>query len=319
MRIPNLVVSFVFLALMADTSFADSKVVARVNGKPLTAFELNEEFQEILPLAGAYHGGVSQEKIAEIREKALNSLIDKELQYQYALEKEVSVPSKEIESELADMEKRFASSAKFKDALKKSGITRNDLKEFIKKRLLAARAKKQVVTDKAALSDTELKDYYEKNKGGFKRPVEFRASHILIGVDPAASKEEREKKLKLAKEVLARVRSGEDFSKLAMRYSTDQGSAPIGGDLGTFHKGMADEAFEKAVLSLKVGEVSDIVETLYGYHIIMLTGMKPEAQLTFDEVKADVRNKLEKKRADELYKKWIDALKAKAKIEIVKK
>lgn len=319
MRIPNFVVSFVFLALMANTSFADSKVVARVNGKPVTAFELNEEFQEILPLAGSYHGGVSDEKIVEIREKALNSLIDKELQYQYALEKEVAVPSKEIESEVTNMEKRFGSSAKFKDALKKSGITRNELKEFIKKRLLAAKAKKQVVTDKAAISDGELKDYYEKNKGSFKRPVEFRASHILIGVDPAASKEEREKRLKLAKDILAKVRSGEDFAKLAMRYSTDQGSAPIGGDLGTFHKGMAEEAFEKAVLSLKVGEISDIVETLYGYHIIMLTGMKPEAQLTFDEVKSEVRNKLEKKRADELYKKWIDALKAKAKIEIVKK
>jgi parvulin-like peptidyl-prolyl isomerase len=149
--------------------------------------------------------------------------------------------------------------------------------------------------------------------------VEFRASHILIGVEPSASKEEKEKKLKTAKDILAKIRSGEDFSKLAMRYSTDQGSAPIGGDIGAFHKGMADEAFEKAVLSLKVGEVSDVVETLYGYHIIMLTGLKPQTQLAFDEVKNDIKNKIEKKRADELYKKWMEDLKAKAKIEIIKK
>lgn len=315
----KLLVPVVFMALYANTALADNDVVARVNGKPLTAFELNEEFQEILPMMGSYHGGMPQEKIAEIREQALNRLIEKELQYQYALEKGLSVSKKEIESELTEMEKRVGSPAKFKNALKKSGITKEKLKEFIKKRLLTAKAKNQEVTSKAALSESELKDYYEKNKGSFKRPAEFRASHILIGVDPAATKEERDKRLTIAKDILARIRAGEDFAKLAMRYSTDQGSAPIGGDLGTFHKGMAEEPFEKAVLSLKVGEVSDVVETLYGYHIIMLTGMTPDTQLSFDDVSMGLKKKLEKKRGDDLYKNWIEGLRAKANIEIVKK
>lgn len=319
MRIPNFVVSFVFLALMANTSFAGPEVVARVNGKPVTAFELNEEFQDILPLEGTYHGGISKEKVAEIKEKALNKLIEKELQYQYALEKGIAIPKKDIDNELANMEERFGSSKKFRETVKKAGITMEELKGFIKKRLLTAKAMELEVKSKSALSDAEIKDYYEKNKSSFKRPVEFSASHILIGVDPSASKDEREKKLKLAKEVLAKVKKGESFEELAKRYSTDQMSAAVGGDIGKFHKGMADESFEKAVLSLKVGEISDIVETLYGYHIIKLTGLKPETQLSFDEVKPDIKQRLEKKRADELYKKWIDDLKAKAKIEIVKK
>jgi parvulin-like peptidyl-prolyl isomerase len=315
----RIAVTLFFLVMSSTPVLAGSEVVATVNGKTLTAFELNEEFQDLLPMAGTFHGGVSKEKMAELREKALNRLIEKELQHQFALEKGISVPKKDIDSEMAAMEKRFGSAAKFKDALKKSGIKKEELKEFIRKRLLSARAKEQEVTSKARLSDVEIKDYYEKNMGSFKRPVEFRASHILIGVDPASTKEEREKRLKLAKDILARVKKGESFEDLAMRHSTDQGSAPIGGDLGTFHKGMAEEAFEKAVLSLKVGEVSDIVETLYGYHIIKLTGMKPEAQLSLDEVRDDIKKKLEKKRGDELYKNWIEGLRAKAKIEIIKK
>lgn len=319
MKLFRFMIAVFFVAVYANTALAENDVVARVNGKPLTAFELNEEFQDLLPMMGGYHGGMSEEKIAEIREKALNNLIERDLQYQYALEKGISVPKKNVEAELAAMEKRVGSRAKFKNAMKKSGITKEELKGFISKRLLAARAKKQVVTEKAAISDSEVKDYYEKNKVSFKMPLEFRASHILIGVDPGATKEERGKKLNTAKEVLAKAKAGEDFYKLAMTYSTDQGSAPVGGDLGHFHKGMAEEAFENALLSLKVGEVSDVVETLYGYHIIMLTGIKPEAQLTFDEVKADIKKRLEKKREDELYKNWMDGLRAKANIVIVKK
>lgn len=319
MDLSKVVMSFVFLGLFVNAVYAESEIVARVNGKPITAFELNEEFQDILPMMGAYHGGVPSEKVAEIREKALSRLIEKELQYQYALGKKLSVPAKDIDAELASMEKRTGSPAKFKDALKKIGITKEELKEVVKKRLLSVVARDEAVTSKVALTDLEVKDYYEKNKETFKRPVEFRASHILIGVEPAATSEDREKKLRFAKDLLAKVRAGEDFAKLASRYSTDEGSAPVGGNIGSFHKGMAEEAFEKAVLSLKVGEVSDIVETLYGYHIIKLTDVKPETQLGFDDVKKDIKGKLEKKRADDLKTKWMDELRAGAKIEIIRK
>lgn len=319
MNLFKLIVPVFLILLYTNTAMANSDLVAKVNGKALTAFELNEEFQDILPMMGSYHGGMTEEKIANIRETALKNLIEKELQYQYALEKGLSVPQSEVEDELTAMGKQFGSTAKFNDALKKSGMTRERLKEIIRKRHLTAKAKKQEVTSKATLSDSELKDHYEKNKESFKRPVEFRASHILIGVDPTATVDEKEKRLKLAKDILARLKAGGDFVKLAMRYSTDEGSAPIGGDIGTFHKGMADPAIEEAILSLKVGEISDIVESLYGYHIVMLTSNKPETMLTFDEVKADLKKKLEKKRGDELYSKWMDGIRAKANIEIIKK
>lgn len=319
MNLLRFLIAIVSISMFAGTSFAGTPVVAKVNGKPLTAFELNEEFQALLPMMGNYHGNVSEEKIAELRRQAMDNLIDKELQYQDAVEKGLSASKDEIESEFSRMEKAYGSSKKFKDAVKKSGLTKDEVKEYIKKRLLTAKAK-EAVTAKAKMSDEELMNYYQKNKETFNRPEEFRASHILIGVEPAASAEERGEKRKLAKDVLAKIKAGEDFAKLAMRYSTDARTAPIGGDIGAFHKGMmADDSLEKAMLSLKVGEVSDVVESLYGYHIIMLTGMKPTTQLSFDDVKTGLRMKLEKKKAYELYSKWMEGLKARAKIEILKK
>lgn len=319
MNLLRFLIIVISIALFAGTSLAGTPVIAKVNGKPLTAFELNEEFQALLPMRGSYHGNVSEERIVELRKQAMDSLIGKELQYQDALEKGLSASTEEIESELSKMEKAFGSSRKFMDTVKKLGLTKDEVKKYIKKRLLTAKAK-EAVAAKASLSDEELRDYYQKNKDTFNKPEEFRASHILIGVEPAASAEDRGKKLQLAKDILAKIKAGEDFVKLAMRYSTDARTAPIGGDIGAFHKGMmADDSLENAVLSLKVGEVSDVVESLYGYHIIMLTGMKPPTQLNFDNVRVDIKIRLEKKKADELYKKWMEDLKASAKIEILKK
>lgn len=320
MSLSKILIHAVSIVVLFSTAvFAGNEVVASVNGKALTAFELNEEFQKILPLMGAYHGGISKEKIAEIREKALNNLIEQELQYQYALEKGISISKKDLNTEFSKIEKKFDTSKKFKEALKQTGITKEELRGFLNKKLLAAKAKEMEITSRAAYKEADVKDYYEKNKGSYKRPEEFKASHILIKVDPSATNEDKEKSLKLAKELVARIKKGEDFEDLAVKYSDDKGSGSIGGNLGTFHKGMADEAFEKALLSLKVGEISDAVETIYGYHIIKLTGKKPETQLTYDDVKATIKSQLEKKKEEELYKNWIDELKGKAKIEIVKK
>lgn len=307
------------ILFVGTLAFAENKPIAMVNGKPLTGYELNEEFQAILPMMGSFHGGVTKEKFAEIKEKALNKLIEKELQSQYAEEKGLSVSKKELAAEYAKFEDIAGSSKKLKEALKESGITKEELNEFIKKRLLAVKGKDLAVTSRAKVSDEELKDYYEKNKTLFKRPEEFRASHILIGVDPSSSSEERAVKLTLAKEVLARIKAGEDFAKLAMKHSTDTKSGPLGGDIGTFHKGMAEEEFEKTILSLKVGEIGDVTETMYGYHIIKLTGYKPEELMSFDEIKAGLKGKLEKQKGSDMYSKWIEEMKGKAKIEILEK
>ncbi len=130
----------------------------------------------------------------------------------------------------------------------------------------------------AAVSDKDIKEYYEKHKESFTVPEEIHARHILIRPDikkgtdrDAARKAAREK----AEGLLKRIKAGEDFIELAKKYSGDPGSAKKGGDLGWFPRGVMMKEFEKAAFVLKKGEVSEIVDTPFGSHIIRLEGRKP--------------------------------------------
>jgi peptidyl-prolyl cis-trans isomerase D len=133
-------------------------------------------------------------------------------------------------------------------------------------------------TEEVALTDDDIKKYYRRNSDQFTIEESVSASHILIKVDPSDSDEKKEKKRKLAEKVLSEVNSGEDFATLARKYSDDPGSAAKGGDLGSFGRGSMVPEFEKTAFTLNPGEISGLVETQFGLHIIKVT----------DYIKADV-------------------------------
>ncbi|RMH47395.1 MAG: hypothetical protein D6694_02060 [Gammaproteobacteria bacterium] len=152
------------------------------------------------------------------------------------------------------------------------------------------------------VTEDELKSYYEQHKEEFGTPEQRRASHILIAVDQNAAKEDKERKRKKAEDILKQLKEGADFAELAKKFSEDPGSAEKGGDLGYFGRGMMVPEFDKAVFSLKeVGELSNLVETPFGFHIIKLTGIKPADVKPFNEVRDDVLARVRKERVDLLY------------------
>jgi len=140
------------------------------------------------------------------------------------------------------------------------------------------------------VGDAEVKDWYEGHKDRYVQGEERRASHILIEAKAAADKEKAKAK---AEEVLKEVQgSPAKFADLAKKYSQDTGSAANGGDLGFFGHGMMVKPFEEAVFKLKDGEISGLVESDFGYHIIKLTGVKASKQRPFEEVRADIEGEL---------------------------
>ena len=163
------------------------------------------------------------------------------------------------------------------------------------------------------ISDEEMKKYYEEHKADYYKD-EVKASHILISTVDDNGKELSEAKKKEAKkkaeEVLKKAKSGEEFSELAKEYSDDSGSAANGGDLGYFTKGQMVQPFEEAAFSLKSGEISGLVESEYGYHIIKVYD-KIDKQLTFDEVKDEIKKTL----TEDKYMESIEAITKKAKVE----
>ena len=168
-------------------------------------------------------------------------------------------------------------------------------------------------TDDTKISESEMKKYYEEHKADYYKD-EVKASHILISTVDDNGKELSEAKKKEAKkkaeEVLKKAKSGEEFSELAKEYSDDPGSAAKGGDLGYFTKGQMVQPFEEAAFSLKSGEISGLVESEYGYHIIKVYD-KIDKQLTFDEVKDEIKKTL----TEDKYMESIEAITKKAKVE----
>ncbi len=141
--------------------------------------------------------------------------------------------------------------------------------------------------DKVKLSEDDLKEYYEDNIDMFTQEKEVKASHILFRVPPNATPEEQEKIKKKAESVLEMAKKGEDFAKLAKEYSDDP-SKENGGDLGYFKRGRMIKPFEDAAFSLKKGEISGLVKTSYGYHIIKVDDIKEKKVKQFDEVRAQI-------------------------------
>jgi peptidyl-prolyl cis-trans isomerase C len=190
---------------------------------------------------------------------------------------------------------------------RKSGIEKSpavvDRLEDLKKRVIIEAYWKQKVEEQAKISDADIQKFYDSNKEKFKTGDQVRASHILL-------KTEKE-----AQDVLAQLKAGGNFEDLARKYSTDPAGAK-GGDLGWFGKGSMIPEFEKAAFALKEGQISGIIKTKFGYHIIKLTGKRTAGTLPLAEVKDQIKAALLPEKQQEIFKKMRDELKKTAKYTI---
>jgi len=305
-----LVASLVYFPVSA--SAVENDVVAQVGSISITKFELGREFQRILPLSGTYHGGVSKEKIGEVREQALEKCIERSLKAMYALEHEIPADASAVKQQYDKVRGNFESEKAFVKAL--GGESPEAFRSSLFRGQLAAAAEKEVIDSQVTVTDDEMLKFYEQNKEKFINPKQYKASHILIKVDPASTSEQREEKLKFAKEILQKAKAGEDFYNLAY-YNSDDRTKYVGGDLGYFSAGQTVAEFDAAVQKMKVGEISDIVASLYGYHIIKLVDIKPASQMSFDEVKSTLMPQMQKAHRDKLYDEWLASLRDKYEIK----
>ncbi len=155
---------------------------------------------------------------------------------------------------------------------------------------LATQYLQKVIIDKVTLSEAKALSYYKEHSESFKTPETIRARHILIKIDPSASDEEKKKIKAKAEEILEKLKKGEDFAKLASEVSEDPGTKAKGGDLDFFPRGTMIPAFEEAAFSLKPGEMSGLVETEYGYHIIKLEEKKDAVLEPYEKIKDKVKD-----------------------------
>ncbi|WP_288409450.1 SurA N-terminal domain-containing protein [uncultured Herbaspirillum sp.] len=163
------------------------------------------------------------------------------------------------------------------------------------------------VAAQASVTDDDIKSYYEQNQKQYSTEEQRRASHILIAVKKDASAADKAAAKSKAEALVAQLRKNPgDFAKLAKADSQDPGSAENGGDLGYFGKGAMVKPFEDAAFSLKQGQISDPVESDFGYHVIEVTGIKPAAVKPLDAVKAEIGAEIKKQIAAKKYSEMAD-------------
>ncbi len=164
--------------------------------------------------------------------------------------------------------------------------------EMISNDFLTTEYMKKEIIAKINVTEEEVKLYYKAHPEEFRTPEMVKARHILIRADKNASEEDKKKAREKAEEVLKEIKAGEDFAKIAAEISDDPGSKTKGGDLGFFPKGKMVPDFEKAAFSLKPGQLSDVVQSPLGFHIIKVEEKKESVLEPYDKAKDKAREKV---------------------------
>lgn len=188
--------------------------------------------------------------------------------------------------------------------------------EFFTSNFLANDYLKKEVANKVTVPEEDLKSYYDTRQEEFKTSEMVRARHILLKLDKSASEEDKKQARKKAEDILNKIKAGEDFAKLASEFSDDPGSKSKGGDLGFFTRGRMVKPFEDTAFALKPGEVSGIVESPFGYHVIKVEERKEPGVEPYDAVKEKIKQKLVQERTKSKLTEFVDKAMKDAGVEI---
>ncbi|MGV2620839.1 UNVERIFIED_CONTAM: peptidylprolyl isomerase [Halobacillus marinus] len=228
--------------------------------------------------------------VSQYGDDALDSLVTSKIVEMEAEKNDIVVDQDKMKEEMETYYDQYGSKDDFLSALNENGVSLEDFQADLEEYLTL----EKLLKDRVSITDEEKETYFEENKDSFNQPEQVTARHILT-----ETKEE-------AQTVLDKYNDGEKFADLAEEYSTDEATKDSGGDLGTFGKGEMVDAFDDAAFSMEAGEVSDPVETEYGFHIIEVTDHTDAEEATYEDVKEEVTDALYDSKVNEEYTSWLD-------------
>jgi peptidyl-prolyl cis-trans isomerase C len=292
---------------------ADDDVVAEVNGTPVLRRSVRELVQAVLITQNEEPG---PDAVGRLAKEALNSLIDHELLYQESRAQGIVVSDAAVDEELARSKAAFPDTASFEAAVRARGVTQKSLRQETRKTLAVNRFLEARVFRHVIVSDAAVTRFYERNREEFRHPAEIRAQHILVRVPPDAGDETRRVAAQRAAALLTRLKEGADFATLARQHSDDPGTSAHGGDLGYFGRGRMVPAFETPAFALQPGQLSDVVSTRHGFHIIKVTDRRAAGIRPLGEVEERIRAVLVKSERQQLREQLVGELRRKADIRV---
>jgi peptidyl-prolyl cis-trans isomerase C len=287
-------------------------VLARVNGEDVKKADFDRLIKNMELGAGR---PIPAERRDEILRRSLDQLITYTLLTQETKARKIGVTDVEINGRLAEMRKQYPDEAAFRKAVSERGMTVQRLRDDARIDMVISKMMDAEVANLPPITDDQARDFYQKNPDKFQQPEAVRASHILI---PTGQADEAGKKRLRAQAdtILKQAKSGADFAQLAREHSKDS-SASQGGDLNFFTRGQMVPAFDKVAFELKPGDISGIVETEFGYHIIKVAERRAASAVPFEQVGERIRQFLAGQQKQVRSEAFVAALKKKARIEVL--
>ena len=304
------------MSAAAAADFVD-RIVAVVNYDIITLSELNrtlESFMKRIEKSQNIKG--NEEVINEARKAALNGLINNMLIDQEAGRLGVVVDEEDVDQALKGiLDEKKLSLGQFRQMLAERGGTLDDYKEDMRRQIVKMRLIGKEIRSKIGVSKEEIGEYYAKHRGEYEGEEAVRVQQILIIAPEDAGEEKRRTLRENAEKVLERLKRGESFAQLAIEYSQGP-AAQAGGDLGFIEKGVMHPEVDKEAFRLKTDEISDVVESPVGFHILKIADKRGEGVKPLKDVRDEIKESIANEKAQKKFEEWIEEQRKKSLIEI---
>jgi parvulin-like peptidyl-prolyl isomerase len=293
------------------------RIVAVVNQEIITFSEIEKWSRPLQAEIQTEDRLERRERLQEVFRKILDKIIEEKLIEQEARKSGIKVTSKEIEVAVEDVkQKNKINQEGLEKALAMEGLTLEAFKKDLERRILHAKFVHSAVKVEQKAGEKELIEFFQNNLNHYRASESYRPAHILFLIPHDATPEQIRGIRKKSQKVLERIKEGADFTKMAMEYSEDTSSSKEGGDLGHFKKGELLPALEKEAMRLQVGEVSGLIRTELGFHILKLLDRKGGEPPPFEEIKEKVQADYYEKELEKALQQFLGKLKEKSVIEI---
>ncbi len=315
-KIYSIIISAIFL-FTASAAFSERNdaVLAKINGKEIKSSELMREVQMMYQQSIADGMFPDDSQIEEFKDMALDMLIGRELLLQEAEQKNYKADPSAVEEYINSLSMNYGGIEVLEEQLLKQDMTLEELRRNTERYQLMSEFIDKEFRNSISLDKNAAEDYYAENKDYFKKEETVTASHILIKTSENADEKELKEAYEKISSIRERIIAGESFEDLAQEYS-ECPSGQRGGDLGEFGHGSMVPPFDRAAFSLDVGELSQPVQTRFGYHIILCTAKSEGAVIAYDDVKDQIISYLTDLELEAYMNEHVENLKKNAEIII---
>lgn len=293
-------------------------VVCRVNGSEIRRRDVEVEKQKLLP-AASFHGSVDEAHQQAMRRKALQSLINEELEYQDALARALQVDHKKVAREYAQLVDRYGGKKAFDQRIEQSGIKAKEVKAALERNDLIGQVKEEVVNSAPAVGEKDALEYFAEHADSFQLPRRARVRQFLIYMPPLErDPEDWTRAFDRAHALRARVEAGESFATLASEGShAPEGERVGGGLIGIVHAGQLEDPLDSVLWTLEAGRVSEPIRGFKGVYLLSVDNFIESRPMEFPEVERRLEKLLGKKRRQQVLSDWHISMREQAQIEII--